>query len=131
MLEAFKGINLTDPKFYIPVIIGAIVLFIAVTLAKKLIKFVLVIAVVGLAVLLYFSMPSIKLEDGVAVFKLKGQEYMINPKNVKVESVNVDGKTKIYLKSGETTIELPFSRDYVERYILAKLKGEDQQRETP
>ncbi len=123
MLEAFKGLNLLDPGFYVPVLIGIAVLFVVIKIAKKLVKLVLFIAVVGLALLIYFNMPSIKVEDGLAVLKVKGQEYRVDPKDAKVESSDTDGKTRVYLVSGSTRIELPFSKAYAEKFILDKLKG--------
>ncbi len=124
MLEAFKGLNLLDPKFYIPVLIGIVVLFIVIKVAKKLVKFVLVLAVIGLALLIYFNMPGLKVEDGTAVLNLKGQEYTLDPKDMKIESEDTDGKTRVFLVSGTTRIELPFSKAYAEKFILDKLKGE-------
>lgn len=59
MLEALKGLNILDPRFYIPVIIGLVILFIIVKVAKKLVKLALFIAVVALALLIYFNMPGI------------------------------------------------------------------------
>ncbi len=124
MLEAFKGLNILDPKFYIPVLIGIVVLFIAVKIAKKLVKFVLLLAVIGLALLIYFNMPSIKVDGATAVLNLKGQEYRIDPKDVKIESKDEEGKSRVFLVSGETRIELPFSKAYAEKFILDKIKGE-------
>ena len=124
MLEAFKGLDILDPKFYIPVLIGIVVLFIVIKIAKKLVKFVLLLAVIGLALLIYFNMPSIKVDSGTAVFSLKGQEYRIDPKDVKIQSEDTDGKSRVYLISGTTRIELPFSKAYAEKFILDKIKGE-------
>lgn len=123
MLEALKGLNILDPKFYIPVLIGIVVLFIIVKIAKKLVKFAIFIAVIALALLIYFNMPSIKLDGTNAFINIKGQEYVINTKDVKIKSENADGKTKVFLVSGNTRIELPFSKDYAERFILDKLKS--------
>lgn len=124
MLEAFKGLNILDPKFYIPVLIGIVVLFIAVKIAKKLVKFVFLLALIGLVLLIYFNMPNIRVDGGTAVLNLKGQEYRIDPKNAKIQSEDADGKTRIYLISGTTRIELPFSKAYAEKFILDKLKGQ-------
>ena len=124
MLEAFKGLNILDPKFYIPVLIGVVVLFIVIKIAKKLVKFALLLAVIGLAVLIYFNMPGIKIDDGAAVLNLKGQEYRLDPKDVKIQSEDTDGKSRVFLISGTTRIELPFSKAYAEKFILDKLKGE-------
>ena len=125
MFEAFKGLNILDPKFYVPIIIGLVVLLIIVKVAKKLVKFAVFIALVGLALLIYFNMPSVKLDGTNATVKVKGHEYVMNIKDVKIKSEDADGKKKVYLVSGETRIELPFSKDFAERFILAKLKGEN------
>lgn len=124
MLEAFKGLNILDPKIFIPVLIGIAVLFIVIKIAKKLVKFVLLIAIIGLAMLIYFNMPSIKIDDGTAVLTVKGQEYRIDPKDVKIESEDSEDKSRVFLVSGTTRIELPFSKAYAEKFILDKIKGE-------
>lgn len=121
MFEVFKGLNVLDPKFYVPVIIGVIVLFIIVKVAKRLVKFAVVVAIIGLALLIYFNMPSVKLDGTNAVLDIKGQEYVIDAKDVKIESTVTNGKKRVYLVSGDTRIELPFSKDFAERFILDKL----------
>jgi len=124
MLEAFKGLNILDPKFYIPVLIGVVALFIIIKVARKLVKFALLLAVIGLVLLIYFNMPSLKIDNGTAVLSVEGQEYRIDPKNVKIQSEDTDGKSRVFLISGTTRIELPFSKAYAEKFILDKLKGE-------
>ena len=79
---------------------------------------------IGLALLIYFNMPSIKVDGATAVLNLKGQEYRINPKDVKIESKDEEGKSRVFLVSGDTRIELPFSKAYAEKFILDKIKGE-------
>ena len=128
MLEQLKGLNFLDPKFYIPVIIGVLVLVLVIWLAKKLFKFAIFLAIVALAVLIYFNMPSISVNGSVATLKVNGQEYVIDTKNVKLESEKTDGKTKIYLVSGttnQTKIELPFSFDFAKKFIIDKLNPKD------
>lgn len=124
MLEALKGLDIFDPKFYIPVIIGVIILFIVVKVAKKLVKLTLFIAVAALALLIFFNLPSIKVDGSMATLKIKGQEYNIDAKNVKIAKDDTGGRTKVFLVSGSTRIELPFSVDYAQRFIVDKLKGE-------
>ena len=122
MLEAIKGLNILDPKFYVPIIIGLVLLLVIIKVAKKLIKFAVFVVVIALALLIYFNMPSIKVDGSVATLKIKGQEYMIDTKNVKIANESTDGKTRVYLVSGSEKIELPFSKDYAERFIMDKLK---------
>lgn len=123
MFEALKGLNITDPKFYIPVIIGVVLLFIVIKVAKKLAKLAIFIAVAALVLIVYFNLPSIKIEGTAANIKVSGQEYKIDAKNATIKSEkNAEGKTKVYLVSGTTKIELPFSKDYAERFIMDKIK---------
>jgi hypothetical protein len=121
MLEAIKGLNILNPKFYVPVLIGLVFLFIIVKVAKKLVKLAVFVVIIALALLIYFNMPSIKVDGSVATLKIKGQEYMIDTKNVKIANENSDGKSRVYLVSGSEKIELPFSKDYAERFIMDKL----------
>lgn len=123
MLELLKGIDILDPKFYIPVLVGIVVVILVARLAKKLVKFVLFIAVIALVLLVYFNLPSVKLDGSAAVLTVKGQEYRINPKDSKIDKETVDGKDRVYLISdgGKTRIELPFSADFARRFILGKI----------
>jgi hypothetical protein len=123
MFEMFKGLNILDPKFFIPIIIGLIVIILIAKLAKKLIKFALLIALIGLALLVYFNLPSVKVDGSVATLKVNGQEYRINAKDTKIEKKSVDGRERVYLVSddGKTRIELPFSADYAKRFVLSKI----------
>lgn len=122
MLEALNGLNLLEPKFYVPVLIGIVVLFLIVKVARKLLKMALFIAVIAIALLVYFNLPSFTVEGSKATLKLQGKEYSINTKDAKITSENADGKTKVFLVSGTTRIELPFSKAYAEKFILDKLK---------
>lgn len=56
MLEAFKGFDIFNTGFIIPVIIGLVILFILAKVAKKLVKLAVFLAIIGLAVLLYLQM---------------------------------------------------------------------------
>lgn len=122
MLEIFKGLNFLDPKFFVPLLIGIVVIIIVINVAKKLVKFAVLLAVAGLVLLIYLNMPDIKIEGTNAIVNVKGHEYVINPRDVKIESPEVDGKKKVFLVSGETRIELPFSKDFAERFFIEKLK---------
>ena len=121
MFEGLKGLNVIDPKFIIPIIIGLVILFIIYKIAKKLVKLALFIGVLALAVMIYFNMPFFKVEDQIAVLRIKGQEYKVDIKDIKITTENQNGRIKVYLVSGSTRIELPFSKDYAEKLILNKL----------
>ncbi|NTV90736.1 MAG: hypothetical protein HGA22_10340 [Clostridiales bacterium] len=122
MLELFKGLDILDPKFYIPVIVGVIVLFIIIKVAKSLFKFALFIAVVALVALVFFNVPTFKVNGDTATLSIKGQEYTVNVKDVKIKAEEVEGKQKLYLVSnGEKVVELPFSREFAQKFILDKV----------
>ena len=55
MLDALMGIDIFNAGFYVPVIIGLIILFILAKVAKKLVKLAIFLAMIGLAVLLYLQ----------------------------------------------------------------------------
>ena len=55
MLDALKSIDIFNAGFYVPVIIGLIILFILAKVAKKLVKLAIFLAIIGLAVLLYLQ----------------------------------------------------------------------------
>jgi hypothetical protein len=123
MLEALKGLDIFDPKFYIPVIVGAIALLIIIKVAKNLFKIALLIAVLLLVVLVYLNLPAVQVSGSTATLKIKGQEYVIDAKDVKIEQeMEEDGKQKLYLVSGgKKIVELPFSMEYAKKFILEKL----------
>lgn len=121
MLEVLKGLNIADPKLLIPIIICIIAVLIVVKLVKSLIKIAVIGAVIVLAISVYMNLPSFKVDGSVATLKISGQEHRIDARDVKIESENKDGKTKVYLVSGTTKIELPFSREYAEKFILDKI----------
>lgn len=125
MLEWLKGINLTGPEFIVPVIIGVVLLFIVFTIAKKLIKLALFVVVIALAITFYFNMPSFTVDGSVATLKVQGNEYTIDAKDVKIEKESVEGKEKVFLVSGSTRIELPFSLDFAEKFIMEKLNRKE------
>lgn len=128
ILDALKGLNITDPKFYIPVIICAVLLLIVVNVAKKLAKLAIFIAVVVLALLVYFNLPSINIDGKTANIKVSGKQYSIDVTKTTIKSEkDAEGKTKVYLVSTgadgkQVKIELPFSKDYAERFIMAKIR---------
>jgi len=122
MLELFKGVDFFDPGFYIPVIAGVIILFLVIKLAKNLFKFALFLAVIAFIVLVYLNMPSLKIEGNTATLVLKGQEYIINTKDVKLKTEEVEGKQKLYLVSeGKKIVELPFNMEFAKEFILDKI----------
>ncbi len=122
MLELFKGMDILDPKFYIPVIIGVIILFIIIKVAKNLFKFALAIAVIALVVLVYFNVPNIKIDGNTAALTIKGQEYVINTSDVTIKTEAVEGKQKLYLVSeGKKVVELPFSMEFAKKFILDRI----------
>lgn len=125
MLEWLKGINLTGPEFIVPVIIGVVLLFIVFTIAKKLVKLALFVVVIALAVTFYMNMPSFTVDGSVATLKVQGNEYTIDAKDVRIEKESVEGKEKVFLVSGSTRIELPFSLDFAEKFIMEKLNKKE------
>ncbi len=120
-MEILKGINIFDPAFYVPVLAVLLIFIIVVKIAKKLIKLAIFIGVVILAAVLYFNLPSFKVEGSTAVLKVSGQEYTIDARDVKIVSENQEGKEKVFLVSGSTKIELPFSKSFAENLILKKI----------
>lgn len=55
MLDALKGIDIFNAGFFVPVLIGLVVLIILAKVAKKLFKLAFFLGIVGLAVLLYMQ----------------------------------------------------------------------------
>ena len=122
MFEALKGLNFTDPGFLIPLVVVAVVLLIVVSVAKKLIKLAIFICIAILAITVYLNMPSFKIEDSKAVLKIQGNEYTLDAKDIKIESEKQGDSDKVFLVSGSTRIELPFSKEFAEKFIMDKLK---------
>lgn len=122
MFEALKGLSFTDPGFLIPLVVVAVVLLIVVSVAKKLIKLAIFICIAILAITVYLNMPSFKIEDSKAVLKIQGNEYTLDAKDIKLESEKQGDSDKVFLVSGSTRIELPFSKEFAEKFIMDKLK---------
>ena len=122
MFEALKGLNFTDPGFLIPLVVVAVVLLIVVSVAKKLIKLAIFICIAILAITVYLNMPSFKIEDSKAVLKIQGNEYTLDAKDIKIESEKQGDSDKVFLVSGSTRIELPFSKEFADKFIMDKLK---------
>lgn len=120
-MEIIKGINFLDPGFYIPVLIGLLLFIIVVKVAKKLVKLAVFIGVVLLAAVLFFNMPSFKVEGAAATIKIKGQEYTVDARDIKIQTENADGRDKVFMVSGSTRIELPFSKDFAKKFILDRI----------
>jgi len=123
MFEIFKGFDFSNPGFIIPLVVVAVLLLVIASIAKKLIKLAVFIAVAALAATIYFNMPSFKIEDSKAVLKILGNEYTLDAKDIEIKSEQQGDSVKVYLVSGSTRIELPFSREFAEKFILGKLKA--------
>lgn len=54
MQQTVMGIDIFSAGFYVPVLIGLAALFILARVAKKLLKLGVFLAIIGLAVLIYF-----------------------------------------------------------------------------
>lgn len=122
-MEILKGLGVLDASFLIPVIVVVVVILIIGKIAKSLIKIAILIAVVALAAIVYFNLPTFKVDGGTATLELKGQQHSINVKDAKVISENKAGNTKTVLISGSTRIELPFSKSFADKFITEKLKN--------
>jgi len=123
MFEIFKGFGFSDPGFIIPLVVVAVLLLVVASIAKKLIKLAVFIAVAVLAATIYFNMPSFKIEDSKAVLKIQGNEYTVDAKDIEIKSEQQGDSEKVYLVSGSAKIELPFSKEFAEKFILGKLKN--------
>lgn len=120
-MEILRGLGVTQPSFWVPIVVIAVLIFIVVKFAKSMLKLGALIAVVALAAVLYVNMPKFSIDNGAATLNLKGKQYTIS-KDAKLVSENKDGKTKTILVSGSTRIELPFSKDFANKFIIEKLK---------
>lgn len=120
-MEILKGLGILDSSFLIPVIIIVIVLFIVAKLAKSLLKLALLIAVIALAGIVYFSLPSFKVENGTATLEIKGEQHSISVKGAKVITEEKDGEKQTVLISGTERIVLPFSKSFADKFITDKL----------
>ena len=122
-MEILKGLGILDTSFLIPVIVVVVLLFIIAKVAKSLIKFALLIAVIALAGVLYLNLPSFKVEGGTATLELKGQQHVISVKDAKIVTEKKDGENQTVLISGTERIVLPFSKSFADKFIMEKLKN--------
>ncbi|MDD5602495.1 MAG: hypothetical protein PHG48_00225 [Eubacteriales bacterium] len=123
MLDYLKGINFTDPKVLIPIVIGVVLLVVVAYAAKKIFKFAIIAVLLGGVLVFFSNAPSFKIEGSEATLTLKGKEYSIDVKDIRIVDEQVDGETKKFLVSGNTKIELPFSADFIQKFILDRLNG--------
>ena len=121
-MEILKGFGFLDVSFLVPVIVVAVVLIIIAKAAKSLIKFALLIAVIVIAVSVYFNIPRFKVENGTATLNLYGKQHTISVKNTKVISEDKNGEKQTVLVSGTERILLPFSKSFADKFIMQKLK---------
>jgi len=124
VLEAIKGLNIADPKFIVPIVICVVALAIIASIAKKILKLAILIGVVIFAVTVYTNLPSFKIDGSTATLKMKGKEYTVDTRDIRIVDEEADGKTKIFLVSGNTKIELPFSMKFAQKFILDKVNEE-------
>ncbi len=122
IMELLKGFGVMDASFLVPVIVVVLALVIIAKVAKKLLKIALLVALIVIFATTYVNLPSFKIENGTATLDLQGKQYSINAKNVKVITEQKDGKTQTILVSGNTRIELPFSKEFANKFIMEKLK---------
>ena len=122
-MEILKGLGIMDASFLIPIIAVVVVILIIGKIAKSILKIAMLIAVVALAAIVYFNLPTFKVDGGTATLGLKGQQHSISVKDAKVITENKEGKIKTVLVSGSTRIELPFSKSFADKFITEKLKN--------
>ncbi|WP_110462285.1 hypothetical protein [Ruminiclostridium sufflavum] len=123
-MEILKGLGVTDASFLVPVIAVLVVLIIIAKVAKKILKLAIIIAVIAIAATTYLNLPAMKIENGTATLSLQGRQYSISPKNTKIITEQKDGDTQTVLVSGTTRIELPFSKEFADKFIMKKLAEE-------
>lgn len=123
-MELLKGLGITDVSFLVPIIVVIVLLLIIAKIAKKMFKFAIFIAVIALAAIIYLNLPNLTVENGTATLKLYGVEHRISSKDAKVIVEDKDGDKQTVLVSGTERINLPFSKSFAEKFIIAKLKDE-------
>lgn len=121
-MELLKGLGFMDASFLVPVIIVVVVLVIIAKVAKKILKLAILVAVIAIVATTYVNLPTFKVENGTATLVLQGKQYSISTKNVKIITEQKDGDMQTILVSGSTRIELPFSKEFADKFILDKLK---------
>ncbi|QNU68006.1 hypothetical protein EHE19_006065 [Ruminiclostridium herbifermentans] len=121
-MELLKGLGLMEPSFLVPVIVIVLVLVIIAKVAKKILKLAILIAVIAFVATTYVNLPTFKVENGTATLDLQGKQYTISTKDVKIVTEQKDGDMQTILVSGSTRIELPFSKEFADKFIMEKLK---------
>lgn len=121
-MELLKGLGIMNASFWIPVIVVVVALFIIARVAKKALKLAVLVALIAIIATTYLNLPSFKVENGTATLDLKGKQYSINAKNAKIITEQKDGESQTILVSGSTRIELPFSKDFANKFIMEKLQ---------
>ena len=121
-MELLKGLGVLDTSFLIPVIVVVVILLIIAKVAKSLLKLALLVAAIAIGIAIYFNLPSFTVENGTAKLDLFGKQHTISIKDAKVITEQRDGTEKTVLVSGTTRIELPFSKDFADKFITEKLQ---------
>ncbi len=121
-MELLKGLGFMDASFLVPVIVVVVVLVIIAKVAKKILKLAILVAVIAIVATTYVNLPTFKVENGTATLDLQGKQYSISTKNVKIITEQKDGDMQTILVSGSTRIELPFSKEFADKFIMEKLK---------
>ena len=122
-MELLKGIGILDTSFLIPIIIVAAVILIIAKVAKSILKLSVLAAVIAVGVIIYTNLPSFTVENGTATLELFGKEHTVSVKDAKVVTEQKEGETKTVLISGTTRIELPFSKEFADKFITKKLES--------
>ncbi len=121
-MELLKGLGVMDASFLVPVIVVVVVLVIIAKVAKNILKLAILVAVIAIVATTYVNLPTFKVENGTATLDLQGKQYSISTKNVKIITEQKDGDMQTILVSGSTRIELPFSKEFADKFIMEKLK---------
>jgi energy-coupling factor transporter transmembrane protein EcfT len=122
IMELLKGLGVMDPSFLVPVIVIVLVLAIIAKVAKKILKLAILVAVIAFVATTYVNLPTFEVENGTAKLELQGKQYSISTKDVKIVTEQKDGDMQTILVSGSTRIELPFSKEFADKFIMEKLK---------
>ncbi len=121
-MELLKGLGILDTSFLVPVIVVVVILLIIAKVAKSMLKLALLVALIAIGITIYLNLPSFKVEDGTAKLELFGKQHSISIKDAKVITEQREGAEKTVLVSGTTRIELPFSKNFADKFITEKLK---------
>ncbi len=121
-MELLKGLGVMDASFLVPVIVVVVVLVIIAKVAKSILKLAILVAVIAIVATTYVNLPTFKVENGTATLDLQGKQYSISTKDVKIITEQKDGDKQTILVSGSTRIDLPFSKEFADKFIMEKLK---------